>query len=261
MPACVRDLLAFMTRLPLGGGSLEGAARCFYAAPLLGLAVGSLAFAPLAMLKVVGAPGLLAGSVYPAIHYLLTGGLHLDGLADYADVWGSGARGDVAVRVLKDPRRGSHAIAALATVTLASAGAAASIYALGLQEALALFIAAYAAAYESMYLTLLAGPPEPYKGMAAAFKRSASRTYKLNLLLYAVTAFSLAAATSQLAAPALAAVAAVLAATPALGLLVAADAAARLGFVNGDVAGASFETSRTLALLAGAVLALAGAAA
>ncbi len=254
MPRCPRDLLAFMTRLPLGGGSLEGAAWCIHLAPLAGLLVGAAALAPLEALGLAGAPAILAGSLYPAIHYILTGGLHLDGLADYADVWGSGARGEAAARILKDPRRGAHAIAALAAATIASAGAAASIYPLNPIDALAVFTAAYAAAYESMFLALLAGPPEPYRGMALPFSKAARKTRWANAALYASLAAALTVTTLAYSRGLAASIAILMALAPAVGVLVALDARSRLGFVNGDVAGAAFEVSRVVALAAAAAL-------
>ena len=245
---CFRDLLAFMTRLPLGGGSLEGAARCFHLAPLAGLLIAAITYAPLLALGLLEAPAILAGFLYPAVHYIVTGGLHLDGLADYADVWGSGSRGGDALRVLKDPRRGSHAIMAVTVVTLASVGAFTVIYSIGLLEALAFVAAAYAAAYESMYVTVLVGPPEPYRGMASPFKASAHRSYGANVMLYLTITLALGVSTilykPHLAIP----IVGIMTLTPTLGVIVALDARSRLGFVSGDVAGASFEVSRVAAL-------------
>jgi adenosylcobinamide-GDP ribazoletransferase len=64
-------------------------------------------------------PGVLAALVL-AVWVLLTGGLHLDGLADTADAW-LGGQGDRArtLAIMKDPRSGPAAIVALVLVLLA----------------------------------------------------------------------------------------------------------------------------------------------
>jgi len=122
-----RDLLSFLTTLPVGGRSLEGAADSFPEAPLVGLLVG------LAAGGLGGLAGLLwgscmAGAVYMAAYTLVTGGLHLDGYADVEDVLGSGLRGGEALRVLKDPRRGAHALAMVVVDGIASVAVAAGLY-------------------------------------------------------------------------------------------------------------------------------------
>lgn len=258
--AGLRDLAAFMTGIPLGGGSLEAAARAFPLVPLIGALEGVIASLALAALGALGAGGLLAGAVYLAVHAAVTGSIHLDGFADYADVIGSRARGRRALEVLKDPRRGSHAAVWTAVILIASAAAAGELAALASSHrawipAASLVTAVYASSSEAMYMVLALGPREPYQGLAGLFKDNMdSRGHAVNAAAYAaVSALTLASTQGPLGLRAL--VAGILAAPLPLSLAAARDAESRLGFVNGDVAGFAYEASRTALLAVAAVAA------
>jgi adenosylcobinamide-GDP ribazoletransferase len=86
--------------------------------PLVGLLIGALLAGLHTALWLVD-PGVLAALVLAA-WVLLTGGLHLDGLADAADAWigGQGNR-DRTLAIMKDPRSGPIAIVAIVLVLLA----------------------------------------------------------------------------------------------------------------------------------------------
>lgn len=110
--------LQFLTRLPLPGtapagpDTLAAAAKWF---PLVGLIIGAL----LAMAHMLGArvdPWL--GALLATIFWIvITGGLHLDGLADLADALG-GAHRDPAklLAIMRDPHTGVFGIIALWTI-------------------------------------------------------------------------------------------------------------------------------------------------
>ncbi|MBI2235943.1 MAG: adenosylcobinamide-GDP ribazoletransferase [Magnetospirillum sp.] len=105
----------FLTRLPLpdagpvAPGGLAAAMRCF---PVVGAVVG-LAAAAVHALASLWLPTLPAALLAVTALVLLTGALHEDGLADFAD--GLGARGDRARRleVMRDSRTGSFGVLAL----------------------------------------------------------------------------------------------------------------------------------------------------
>jgi adenosylcobinamide-GDP ribazoletransferase len=92
--------LGFLTRLPVGvgvgaiGGDLASAARAF---PLAGLLVGVLSALAYALAVKLGLTALLAGALAVAAGIAVTGALHEDGLADFAD--GLGARGGPAAKL------------------------------------------------------------------------------------------------------------------------------------------------------------------
>jgi adenosylcobinamide-GDP ribazoletransferase len=125
----VAAAFAFLTRLPVWAGPLRegdlGRSVAFF--PLVGLILGlvltGLGFA----LQGVLAPTLLA-LLGVALLALMTGGLHLDGVADLFDAVGGG-RGDRArmLQIMRDSRIGAHGAAALVLVLLAKVLALAQV--------------------------------------------------------------------------------------------------------------------------------------
>jgi adenosylcobinamide-GDP ribazoletransferase len=117
----IRPLLiacAFLTRLPVRTHDVRptefgAAAACF---PLVGFGIGALGLAlHAACLQRLGAA--LTACVLIAWSALITGGLHLDGLADWFDALGGG-RGDPKrmLEIMRDPRIGAHGASALVIV-------------------------------------------------------------------------------------------------------------------------------------------------
>lgn len=114
--------LQLLTRLPVPSSPAPprpedlGLAVLFF--PGVGLLIGALLAGVHVALETVD-PGVLAALVL-AVWALLTGGLHLDGLADTADAWigGQGDR-DRTLAIMKDPRSGPAAIMAVVLVLLA----------------------------------------------------------------------------------------------------------------------------------------------
>jgi adenosylcobinamide-GDP ribazoletransferase len=116
---------AFLTRLPVWRGPLRdadlGRAVSFF--PLVGLVLG---------FGLTGAAAALAGHLSPwlvavllaTLLAALTGGLHLDGLADVFDALGGG-RGDRArmLAIMRDSRIGAHGATALTLLLLAKVAA------------------------------------------------------------------------------------------------------------------------------------------
>jgi len=90
--------------------SVQGYSVLFY--PLIGLLIGLVLFAAIFFLSVFD--NLLTSAVLVAIWVVVTGALHLDGLADTADAWlgGHGDR-DKTLTILKDTHAGVAAIVAI----------------------------------------------------------------------------------------------------------------------------------------------------
>jgi adenosylcobinamide-GDP ribazoletransferase len=110
----------FLTRLPVPRGvrytpEALGWSVVFY--PLVGLLAGAL----LVALKTVlaGAGPLLAAALLLVAWVGVTGGLHVDGLADCADAWvgGQGER-ERSLRIMKDPYSGPIAVATVMLLLL-----------------------------------------------------------------------------------------------------------------------------------------------
>lgn len=108
--------LSFLTRLAPGRRcEPEDLASAMPWLPVVGLILGGLLAAPLAL-------GLFAASAWVQAWLVLAGslwltrGLHLDGLADIADAWGSGATGERFWGIVKDPRLGAFGAMGLVIV-------------------------------------------------------------------------------------------------------------------------------------------------
>lgn len=112
--------LQFLTRLPVrlpGPPAPERTGRSLLWYPAVGLLLGLLVATAQALLD--GGPALLQAALLLALWVALTGGLHLDGLADSADAW-AGGFGDRArtLAIMKDPRSGPFAVVVLVLVLL-----------------------------------------------------------------------------------------------------------------------------------------------
>ena len=113
--------LQLLTRLPVPSPAAPprpeelGLSVLFF--PVVGLLIGALLAGLHTTLWLID-PGVLAALVL-AVWVLLTGGLHLDGLADTADAWigGHGDR-DRTLAIMKDPRSGPMAVIIIVLVLL-----------------------------------------------------------------------------------------------------------------------------------------------
>jgi adenosylcobinamide-GDP ribazoletransferase len=121
--------LGFLSRVPVPASvfARPGAqARSLPWYPLVGLVMGTLLC--LLAWALQDSPPLLAAAMLVAAWAWLSGGLHLDGLADSADAWvgGLGDR-ERTLAIMKDPRSGPAGVVALALVLLLKFAALASL--------------------------------------------------------------------------------------------------------------------------------------
>ncbi|ERI50828.1 cobalamin synthase [Pseudomonas sp. EGD-AK9] len=112
--------LQFLTRLPVrlpGMPTAEQLGRSLLWYPTVGLLLGLLLWG--AHLLLGAAPALLQAAIILALWVGLSGGLHLDGLADSADAWvgGFGDR-ERTLAIMKDPRSGPMAVTVLVLLLL-----------------------------------------------------------------------------------------------------------------------------------------------
>jgi len=112
--------LQFLSSLPIrlpGMPEPREMGRSLLCYPLVGLLFGSVLYA--LDWALAGAPLLLHGALLLTAWVLLSGGLHLDGLADSADAWlgGFGDR-ERTLLIMKDPRSGPIAVVTLVLVLL-----------------------------------------------------------------------------------------------------------------------------------------------
>lgn len=231
----LRSLIAFLTTIPVGRGSLEEAARSLHLAPLVGLLEGLVVAGGLTLLDLIYQPPATA-AITMLLHLVLTGGLHMDGFTDYVEAVAARARGEEAERIIKDPRKGGFAIAYTTVLLIVR-------YSL-LLEAVDepwLVVTAYTAAAEAMYIYIYSSKGAG-SGLAATFKESTlGRRPVVNLALYL----------SAILPGFVAGVSPIVYLAPLVGVLVARDSASRLGRPSGDAAGFSYEVTLTLALAVG----------
>ena len=106
--------LSFLTRVPVGrfvdvdAGDVSRGSVLF---PAVGAGVGVLSAGSAALLH-LGLPSLVAAAIGVAGGAIVTGGMHLDALADTFDAAGAVTRSE-ALAIMRDPRLGSFGAAAL----------------------------------------------------------------------------------------------------------------------------------------------------
>jgi adenosylcobinamide-GDP ribazoletransferase len=233
----------FLTCLPLPAGPEAGdlgrAAAWF---PVVGAVLGVLlAGGHLAGRWLV--PPLLAAVLVVALWALLTGGLHLDGLADTADGLGGGWTRDETLAIMRDARTGAYGVVAVVLVLALKIGALAGLAAaLGWRAVLLAPVLARAAPIALVRLC----PPARAEGSGHAFALTAAGGGVLAAALVPVGL-----ALGLFGAPGLVPVAVTALATVGF----AGYLRHRLGGLTGDCLGALVEASEALTLLALAALA------
>ncbi len=106
--------LSLLTRIPVNQideiqPQDSGHAALYY--PLIGLLIGLLLYLPIVFFTHTS-PNLLA-AIIVCLWAIITGGLHLDGLADSADAWLGGTTTEKTHRIMKDPLVGSAGVIAI----------------------------------------------------------------------------------------------------------------------------------------------------
>ena len=230
------DVAAYAIRwLPAIGLLLGGIGACVV------LAVGSL--------NATGPGRLLGAALAVAAVAVLTGGLHLDGLADTADGLGSRRPAADALDIMRRSDIGPMGVGALVFVLLIQVTAVAAIPRLPLAAA-ALVLAEVTGRVSVVVATSSpAARPGGFGALVADRTTAAERALTVGALGCAVAAAGLTAGGPALAMRGLAATAAGLVA----GWLLQRTARRRLGGMTGDVFGAILQVSAAAALVVAAL--------
>lgn len=241
MRSGVRSVFAavtFLTAIPLGRRAaiaprhLESGALLF---PLVGGLVGGVV-ATTAWVASLAFPPMIAGVIGVACGILVTGALHLDGLADVADGVGAALSGGDPTEAMRDPRLGVFGGTALVLDLLLKVSVVAA-----LAEGETFPTEAIAAGAVARVAPVALASALPYIGPRHAWTRAVGwRTF----LGASVLAVAIGVVTAGWAFAPMVIVAA--AGTSIVGRW----AAVRLGGTTGDVFGAALELSETLALAA-----------
>jgi adenosylcobinamide-GDP ribazoletransferase len=232
----------FLTRLPVGRGIALDARALAHGAvffPLVGGAIGaSVGAVAYGLAQVV--PSLVAAGLALAVGAVLTGALHLDGLADTADALGAHSR-EAALAIMRDHATGAYGVSALALDLLVKAAALAALAPHRRVVLFALVAGALGRAAPAAVAAVL--PSARADGAGAAFRVSPPRA-----LLACLTAAAISFANGALDALVLCGVAVVVAGTLALCFR------RWFGGVTGDTLGAAAELTETALLVASAGL-------
>ncbi len=173
--------LLWLTRLPVIRvlpGELPPLARTAWAFPLVGLIVGAIAALPLVAGLCLGMPAGIAALLAVGAAILITGGLHEDGLADFADSAG-GTTHDQRLAIMRDSRIGSDGVIGLAGVLGLRVSALAALAGQGAWPAAAALIGVAAASRAGMAAGLGLMPPARPDGLG----RQAGRTTRMRICI------------------------------------------------------------------------------
>ena len=249
----LRSALGLFTILPVRAAPGIGrpdAARAVLWLPVAGLLLSVPAAGVLLGVQAGGGSAprrLLAAALAIGVLALLTGGLHLDGLADTADGLGSRRPRDEALAIMRRSDVGPFGVVALLFTVLVQVTALATVTA-GWPGVAALAVAAVTGRTAVVLATGPGSPAARPDGFGALVAGATSARARITAV-----AVLLAAAAATAAAwgwyPAARAVIAVLAGLCAAGLL-RRLAVRRLGGMTGDVFGALVEVSSAMVLLA-----------
>ena len=248
--------MSLFTTIPAGvNGVLDDdvAARAILWLPGIGLLLGGIGACVLLVagrLNAAGPGRLLGAALAVAVIAVLTGGLHLDGLADTADGLASRRPAADALEIMRRSDIGPMGVGALVLALLVQVSAIAAIPRLPLAAA-ALVLAEVTGRVSVVVATSApAARPGGFGALVAGRTTAVDRALTAGALTCAAVMAGLAAGGPALAARGLGAVLAGLLA----GWLVQRTAGRQLGGMTGDVFGAILQVSATAALVVAALV-------
>ncbi|WP_427894935.1 adenosylcobinamide-GDP ribazoletransferase [Kribbella sp. GL6] len=218
-------------------------------APGVGLVVGGVAAGVVALVEVVRPEaGLLAAVLGVLVVGGLAGGLHLDGLADFADALGSRRDRETMLRIMKQSDIGPFGVVAIVGVLLLDVAALTACVQAGFgwQAVLIATVASRLTLPWSCRTSIPAARPDGLGTVVAATVRPTTATVATALTLAAAVALTWLHTTSvaRLTGAAAAVLLAVL-----TSLLTSRQATKKLGGTTGDVLGATVELALPVALV------------
>jgi len=248
--------MSLFTAIPAGVTGVlddDAAARAIRWLPAIGLLLGGLGGCVLlaaGRLNATGPGRLLGAALAIALVAVLTGGLHLDGLADTADGLGSRRPAADALDIMRRSDIGPMGVGALVLVLLIQVAAVAALPRVPLAAA-ALVLAEVTGRVSIVVATSSpAARPGGFGALVAGRTTAAERALTVGGLAAVIAGLGVAAGGPALAARGLGAA--------GIGLLAGwclqRTAQRRLGGMTGDAFGAVLEVSATAALVAAAFL-------
>lgn len=241
----VAAAIAFLTRLPLPrrwefGAADVGRATVFF--PLVGAGLGALAAQ---VLRIPSLPPLVAAGAVLTLLVVLTGAIHLDGLADTADGFGGGDTREDALRIMREPQVGAFGVVAIVLALLLKFSAIAALLDKG--RAVPYLILAPAL---SRWALVPLGKFVPYARREGAGLGAAITEHVGWIELTGATLLAAVLCILTAGPPGLVCWVAVAVGTTITGRI----CRGRIGGVTGDTLGANTEVCETVALLIGALM-------
>ena len=239
-----RDILAataLLTRLPVAHTETGASdpARCYWAFGLAGLVVSVPAAVLGALLIGIGVPSLAAGAVVMGGIALLTGGMHLDGLADTADGLGGRDR-EHRLAIMRDSGTGGFGTVGLLAVGVAYIASVAALSDSGAATMVGGVVAAACLSRSMMAIQRWRHEPPSEEGLAHRTGRPQPVVAAISVAVAMVVAIVFGGPGAALAA-----LLAGLAVTLALGAFLEYW----IGGVNGDGLGATQQLSEAIMLM------------
>lgn len=234
----IRAALAFLTRLPIGGGSADPDRTGAAAFGVVGAMIGLVGAIPLVVLGPhVPLPAAVVGLIAMVV---VTGGLHLDGLADTADALAAPTP-DAAERARIDPRAGAAGVAAIVLDLLLGVSLLAAITAADPRLAVAALVVAGSgsrAAAPIAAWTLRIRRPARQIGLGGWFATRVGTPDVVAAIVTTIVVIALAAVVAGMTAVWVGAAAGLVVAAMSSAVIVA-----RRGQLDGDVYGAIVEVT------------------
>jgi adenosylcobinamide-GDP ribazoletransferase len=161
----LRLAFVFLTRLPvpLDEARPSTVAQAGWAFPICGAVVGLVAWLGYAAGALLALPALLCALFAIVTAVLVTGALHEDGLADFADGMGGGRERARKLEIMRDSATGSYGVLALILVVAIKAVAIAEVGTAGV--ALAALVALGAASRLAVLFAMAVMPPARLDGL------------------------------------------------------------------------------------------------
>lgn len=235
---------SLLTRLPIPvdhARAGERGAAAAWAYPVVGLFVGGLAGLVAAFLMKLGVNAGMAAAAALAILAMSTGGMHEDGLADFADGVGGGNDKAHALEIMRDSRIGAFGAIAIGVALMARWS---GISAFGGWQLVCTLAAIGAASRSAMVLLMFALPAAKESGLSASAGAPSLMVTTLAILIAFLACVVLTGISGVL----------VFALTLAGTLPVIWLARSKLGGQTGDVLGAAQQSSEIAGLAAAVAL-------
>jgi adenosylcobinamide-GDP ribazoletransferase len=241
--ALIDDILSafgLLTRLPMPErepGAVQMLSRSVWAYPLVGAGVGALSALIWFAAQLAGFSLTLSAGLALTAQVLMTGALHEDGLADFADGLGARRGKDKALAVMRDSRIGTYGVIALILVLGLRWG---GIAGLALHSVLAGLICSALLGRLAMVALLAVMKPARFDGLGASVanppRRAVIAAVVISVLLVALQLPLLTAAL-------------VLLGTASAVAIIVLLARKHIGGYTGDVLGAGEQLAQTTVLL------------